>query len=68
MVCAGLPAVPKIEPLTAFVAGDGIIAYNKPQVDERDVTIARWIVDVRGAWFSCSNQLERVRDYYAEQD
>jgi len=23
---------------------------------------------VRGAWFSCSNQLGRVRDYYEEQE
>jgi len=32
-------------------------------VDARDSVIARYIVNVRGAWADCSIQLGRVRDY-----
>lgn len=67
MTCEQLPAVPDIEPLTAYNTGD-VQVYLKPNVDQRDGEIARWIVDVRGAWFSCWNQLAKVRDYYAEME
>jgi len=37
--------------------------YLKADVDARDGEIARYIVNVRGAWADCSIQLGRVRDY-----
>ena len=65
LVCAALPAAPDISPLVAFTASNGALVYSKADVDVRDAGIARYIVAVRGAWFSCSSSLEWVRDYYA---
>ena len=67
MVCEELPAAPELAPLSAIVLDDGREVYLKADVDARDVPVARYIVEVRGAWFSCSNQLERISDYYAAQ-
>ena len=64
LVCDALPEPPDISPLTPIVASNGTKVYLKAEVDARDGDIARWIVSVRNAWFSCSNQLARVRDYY----
>lgn len=68
LVCAELPAAPSVEPLEAFRASNGAMVYRKADVDARDAQIAHWIVSLRGAWFSCSSQMEWVRDYYAAQD
>jgi hypothetical protein len=64
LVCDALPVKPDLTPLQAITLADGRVVYLKSAVDERDGSIARYIVEVRGAWFSCSNQLARVRDYY----
>lgn len=64
LICDTLPDVPDISPLTPITASNGTRVYLKAEVDARDSLIARWIVDVRGAWFSCSNQIAKVRDYY----
>ena len=68
LTCKELPAVPPIAPLTPVRAANGMTVYLKTETDARDAEIARWILQVRGAWFSCSNQLERVRDYYSEAE
>lgn len=68
MVCEELPVAPDLSPLEAITLADGRQVYLKADVDARDGSIARYIVAVRGAWFSCSNQLQRVSDYYAEQE
>ena len=67
LVCEPMPEPPEIEPLKPYNTGD-VKVYLKGDVDLRDSKIARWIVDVRGAWFSCATQLQAVRDYYAAQD
>ena len=64
LVCAELPDPPDISPLTPIVASNGTKVYLKAEVDTRDGEIARWLIAVRGAWFDCSNQLGKVRDYY----
>ncbi len=58
--CAPAPDMPNVTPL-APVAG----TYAKPEVDARDSLIARYIMALRAAHFDCSNQLGKVRDYYA---
>ena len=64
LVCAELPNPPDISPLTPIVASNGTKLYLKAEVDTRDGEIARWLIAVRGAWFSCANNLAKVRDYY----
>jgi len=44
------------------------MVYLKADVDARDAKIAPYIVELRGAWFSCSSQIEWNRDYWAESD
>lgn len=67
LVCEELPAKPDISPLVAFAAENGALVYYKADVDARDAKIAPYIVELRGAWFSCSSQLGWNRDYYAAQ-
>ena len=64
LICDTLPEPPDISPLTPIVASNGTKVYLKAEVDTRDGEIARWLIAVRGAWFSCANQLAKVRDYY----
>ena len=64
LTCDTLPDVPDISPLTPIVASNGTKVYLVDEVNARDSKIARWIVDLRGAWFSCADQLVKVRDYY----
>ena len=65
MVCEKLPVAPDLKPLEAFQLSDGRMVYLKADVDSRDSRVARYILEVRGAWFDCSNQLGKVRDYHA---
>lgn len=53
--CQQAPERPDLAPLTT---------YAKPEVDARDLVIARYIIDLRAAYFDCQNQLGKVRDYY----
>ncbi len=64
LTCEALPPAPSVSRLQAIPMPDGMLAYPKADVDARDAEIARFIVSIRGAWFDCSNQLERVSDYY----
>lgn len=66
MVCEELPAKPDLKPLEAINLPDGRVVYLKADVDARDGQIARYVVAVNGAWFSCANQLAKVREYYGE--
>lgn len=43
---------------------EGALVYLKSDVDARDATVARFLVNIRGAWFDCANQLQKVADYY----
>ena len=63
LTCSALPDTPDLSPLTTFEASNGAMVYYKAETNERDTAIARYIVALRGAWFDCSNQLGRVRDY-----
>lgn len=65
MVCEALPQAPQIGALQAFEAANGALVYLKADVDARDAKIAPYVVQLRGAWFSCSSQLEWIRDYYS---
>jgi hypothetical protein len=64
MVCEKLPAAPDLEPLVAFQLSDGRTVYLVDDVNARDAQISRYVVAVRGAWFSCANNLEKVRGYH----
>jgi hypothetical protein len=64
MVCAKLPERPDLKPLEAITLDDGRVVYLKAETDARDAQVARYLVAVRDSWFSCSNQLGKVADYY----
>ena len=64
LVCDPLPTAPDVTPLRVYRMPDGTEFYFKAEVDARDAKIAPYIVQMRGAWFSCSNQLEWNRDYW----
>ena len=66
LTCEPLPDAPSVDALTAYSIG-GVLYYAKKDVDERDAAIARWIVGIRGAWFSCSNNLRTVSEFEAER-
>ena len=68
LVCEGLPDVPDVKPLQAFALPSGVQVYYKADVDARDAQIAPYVIAVRGAWFSCSSQLEWNRDYWTTPD
>ena len=68
LVCETLPAAPDLAPLEAYTASNGAKVYLKPDVDNRDAAIASYIIALRGAWFSCSNQLRGVAEYYKAQE
>jgi hypothetical protein len=62
-VCLPLPQPPVLSALVASEA-NGVMVYRKDAVDARDGQIARYIVDVRGAWFDCSNAVQWHKDYW----
>ena len=64
MVCEPLPATPDLSPLQVITLDDGRKVYLKSETDARDGQIARYILAVRGSWFSCSNNLAKINDYY----
>lgn len=66
LTCKELPAKPDLAPLTVITMPDGTRVYLKSDTDTRDGAIARYIVGVRDAYFSCRDQLSNVRDYVAE--
>jgi hypothetical protein len=68
LTCQEMPTAPDISALEAIQASNGALVYSKPETDARDAQIARYIVELRGAWFDCANQLGRVSDYYQEQE
>lgn len=68
LVCAKLPAKPNLNGLTVITASNGAQVYMKPETDARDAVIARYIVAIRSAHFSCQNALQEVAEYYAEQE
>ena len=57
LTCQAAPERPTLDPLAT---------YSKPEVDARDSVIARYIIDLRAAHFSCWSNLERIKDYYAK--
>lgn len=63
-----MPDAPATVPLRVFTASNGAEVYLKADVDARDEKIGPWIVELRGAWFSCWNDVEATRKYYDEQD
>ena len=63
LVCAPEPARPQLPGLTPL--GEH---YSKPQVDARDSAIARYVLDLRAAWFDCSVKLGKVRTYHEKAD
>lgn len=67
LVCKEMPSAPDISPLQAFMVPEGMPAYQKQKVDERDALLAAWIVAIRDAHFSCYDNVTWLRQYYAEQ-
>lgn len=63
-ICDALPERPDLPALQPFVTDKGVKVYKKAQVDARDAIIAQYIIDVRGAWFLCSQRLRWLERYY----
>ncbi len=63
LVCAELPASPKLTALDW--AAVQTIDEAKALVFKREGEVADYIVQLRGAWFSCSSTVEWHRDYNA---
>lgn len=63
-ICDALPERPDLPALQPFVTDKGVRVYSKAEVDARDANIAQYIIDVRGAWFSCSQGLKWLDRYY----
>lgn len=66
LTCDALPDAPDVDALTAYNIS-GALYYSKRDVDARDAVLANWIVNIRGAWFSCSNSLRAVSEFEAER-
>ena len=64
LVCEPLPDAPDLTPLEAISGIGGVMVYRKADVDARDALIAPYVVNLRGAWFSCSSQIQWNRDYH----
>ena len=63
LVCDPLPATPKLTPLD----WSKMVTVNEARVlvQKREGETADYIVALRGAWFSCSSDVEWHRDYNA---
>ena len=66
LVCKQLPDTPDLSPLESVSMPDGVVYYRKADVDARDGSIARYIVELRGAHFDCRSQLQWNQDYWRE--
>jgi hypothetical protein len=66
--CADEPQRPSLDPLTAYPAEDNGLIYRKGDVDARDSVIARYLVALRAAHFSCANNLAKVKQYHTEAE
>lgn len=66
--CQQAPERPDLAPLSAYPAEDNGQIYRKGDVDARDLVIARYIIALRSAYFDCSNNLAKVKQYYAETE
>lgn len=64
--CKEMPVAPVLEPLERVTLPDGRVVYLARETNDRDAAIARYIVDLRGAWFDCHNQIAKVRGYFKE--
>ena len=62
--CKEMPLAPDLKPLERITLPDGRVVYLARETNDRDAEIARYIVDLRGAWFDCHNQLAKVRGYF----
>lgn len=67
LVCEPAPERPSLAPLVPVTMPDGRVAYVKSDTDTRDLAIAGYIIGLRSAWFDCSNQLGKVRDYFEDE-
>jgi hypothetical protein len=63
LVCAALPAAPKLTPLDW--AKVQTVEEAKALVFAREGETAEYIVQLRGSWFSCSSTVAWHRDYNA---
>ena len=68
LTCTKAPERPDLAPLTAYPAEDNGPIYRKGDVDARDLAIARYVIDLRAAYFDCNNNLAKVRDYYRSSE
>ena len=68
LVCEPMPDRPQLAPPVPVPLSDGRVVYLKPETDARDAEIARYILRSREAYFSCWNNLAKVKDYYAGQE
>ena len=66
LTCATEPERPSLDPITAYPAEDNGLIYRKGDVDARDSVIARYLLALRAAHFSCANNLAKVKQYVSE--
>ena len=67
LVCVEAPVKPDLKPLTVVKTSDGTFVYLKAEVDQRDFYIANYIVDYKGAYYSCKSQLQWNKDYHESE-
>jgi len=67
LVCVEAPTKPDLKPLKAFKTADGTLVYLKAEVDQRDLHIANYIVDYKGAYYDCKSQLQWNKDYHTNE-
>lgn len=67
LVCVEEPVKPDLKPLTVIKTADGTLVYLKTEVDQRDLYIANYIVEYRGAYYNCKSQLQWNKDYYENE-
>lgn len=65
-MCALEPDKPDVTALTVYRAENGAEVYLKSEVDARDAKIGVYIINFRGAWYSCKSQLTWHKDYWDE--
>lgn len=63
LTCAELPAAPKLTPLDWATLQT--VDQAKALVFKREGEVAEYVVQLRGAWFSCSSTIAWHRDYNA---
>jgi hypothetical protein len=66
--CTRAPDRPNLAPLEVLTGPNGEAVYLKRNTDKRDLAIAGYVIDLRAAYFDCSNKLAKVKQYVEESE